>query len=120
MTRWMTSAKQREVEIEFLISIVCEHFGVSNRALFAAGKPPELIAARHVIRHMMRTQLGMLHREIAAVFGQDRSSAGHSYRKVKSLMEIEPELRELIKKLSVKLTEFSDKLNHQAEIGVVA
>ena len=65
--------------------------------------------ARHVLRHLMRNELGMRFTEIADVFGQDHGTMVHSSKRVKAMMQHDAELSELMKQFASRLKEFSTK-----------
>ena len=105
-------------EKEYILTIVCSHFGISKRALMKSKHRNGIMEARHLAFCLLHLELGMSTRHIASgVFDyQSHSRVAEAIRRYKSLdpvIKVDREFQEKYKNLQFKLITFiNDKKNN--------
>jgi len=80
-----------------IINAVLRHYGVRWSDLLVRSRKYNVVVPRQIIMHLLHEWLGMGCAEIAALFNQDHTTALHSFKRVKDLLETDINLRNTVR-----------------------
>ncbi len=87
-----------------LISLVAKHFAFKNKDLLGTSRKAELVMARHIAIHLLRTDLGIQLEKVGELMGgRDHTTIMHADEKIKSEFETNQKIRESVLKLKQEM-----------------
>jgi chromosomal replication initiator protein len=98
--------RARAVTLDAVIDAVAAQFGTTGAAIRGPGRIKDLSIARQIAMFLCRELIpGQNTTSIGAAFGgRDHATVVYACQRVRSLMEIDPELKALFQELSQRLT----------------
>lgn len=83
-----------------LISLVAKHFDFKNKDLLGKSRKAELVLARHIAIHLLRSELGLQLEKVGELMGgRDHTTIMHADEKIKQEFEVNQVIRENVMKL---------------------
>jgi chromosomal replication initiator protein len=79
--------KFRKEKIEYIQTVVCNHYGISVEELFKKDRHPNIVAARYILMFVMKKRMGMSLVSIGKHFGKDHSTVIHAVKKVECILD---------------------------------
>jgi chromosomal replication initiator protein len=95
---------KREVSIENIQKIVCEHFNIPVEKLSSKTRKRHIVIARQLAIYFSKNMTDLSLKEIGKYFGaRDHSTVLYSIKSVKNFMDLEPLFLDTVNKLEHKL-----------------
>lgn len=87
-----------------LISLVAKHFDFKNKDLLGKSRKAELVLARHIAIHLLRSELGLQLTKVGELMGgRDHTTIMHADEKIKQEFEVNQVVRENVVKLKQEM-----------------
>lgn len=87
-----------------LISLVAKHFDFKNKDLLGKSRKAELVLARHIAIHLLRSELGLQLEKVGELMGgRDHTTIMHADEKIKQEFEVNQVVRENVVKLKQEM-----------------
>lgn len=95
--------ERKKHEDEGIISLVCDMFSVPKKLIKSKSRKQRLVHARHMIMHLLKTELDYGVTLIGYVMNRDHSTVLHAIRSSEDYMEIYPKYRENMERVKRRL-----------------
>ncbi|MBO4548169.1 MAG: chromosomal replication initiator protein DnaA [Abditibacteriota bacterium] len=93
---------QKAVNVEGVIKLAAEEFGVSEEDITGTSKVKEITQARQTAMYLTREITGMSFPQIGRAFGKDHSTVMHNFNKIEKQLE-DKDFRRRVDKMLAKL-----------------
>ena len=99
--------RTRKVTIDEVIATVCRQFGTTPAVIKGPARNKDIVLARHVAMHMCRELLPEINTvHLGAAFGgRDHTTILHGCQRVRTMLVLDSELKELIGTMSAELSQ---------------
>jgi hypothetical protein len=97
----------RKIGIERVLSVVCEHTGVTRDEMISQTRAAEIVAARHAFCYLAYHAINNhTLKEIGKVINRDHATVLHGKNKIQDFIDFDKRVKKLITDLKVKLGGF--------------
>lgn len=99
----LTQEKQSEITFDAIQRAVAEHYDVRLTDMSSKRRPRDVAVPRQVAMYLCRKMTRSSLPEIANAFSKTHATVLHAYRMIDSRMDVDPELRDHVDRISQKL-----------------